>query len=113
MTAREWIEVESVISDSAFSGSTLAYYVRPRIEHQRLIDWLRDEYDVEALPEFVTDCYMRFIPDATGEFGMLIRTYPNPGRGAFPVTYFDLDGQQIETARRRRAAAPAEEGGRA
>lgn len=102
MTAREWLEVENVVSDA---GGTMSYYVRGRCDHQRLIEWMRDEYDVEALPEFVSDLYMRFIPDATGEFGMLIRTSTRPGRGAFPVTYFDLDGQQIESARLRREAS--------
>jgi len=100
--AREWIEVEEVISDG---GGALAYYVRGRCDHQRFIDWLLDEYNVEAKPAWVADLYMRFIPDVSGEFGMLIRTSTQPGRGAFPVTYFDLDGQQIELARKRRAAA--------
>lgn len=102
--ARTFFEVEPLY-ETDDSGGAVGYWTAGHVDREAFAQFLHDEWLEGARVEFVEHRYMRKVPTNVGYPGWWTAAWASkPGRGATPVTYFDLDGQQIEDAAALRAA---------
>lgn len=109
---------EEVRALSAFEVTTMyatddsgavGYWTAGHVDREAFAKFLHDEWREGARVEFVEYRYMRKVPTNVGSPGWWTAAWASkPGRGATPVTYFDLDGQQIEDAAALRASRAAQ-----
>lgn len=97
-------------------SGAVGYFTPGHVDRAEFARFMLDEWGEEALAEHVHHRYMRKVPTNVGYPGWWTAAWSErPGRGATPVTHFDLDGQQIAVASARRKpqqpAPGAPEGG--
>jgi len=76
-----------------FEGcSVLGYWTKGHVDQAEFVQEIQSEYERECLQQRVQYTYARYVPVGPEDPGLMLM-YPGVerGRGAFPITYLDLD----------------------
>lgn len=62
-------------------------YAKGHHDKAAFVEQINAEYGAGAEVEKVSHCWLRYVPDSTGEYNFRIHEYDKPsGRGSFPAT---------------------------